>query len=312
MFPGEFPGEFHGGERSDRDQPAEGPRVQVRRPVDCGGFVRRAGEDVRAGALVLPAGTRLGPAQLGALAAVGRGSVRVRPRPRVAVLSTGSELVQPGQPVGPGQINDANSFILAAAAREAGALVHQVGGVPDDPDRFREVVETQLGRVDLLVTSGGVSVGAYDVVKQAFAGLGEVSFRRLRMRPGKPQGYGVIGTAGTPLFALPGNPVSAYVSFEVFVRPVIRALRGVTPVHRPVERARCTGELTSPPGVRQFARGRYTPGTGGTPGRVEPVGGAGSHLVGALGRADALIVLGEDTTSVTAGALVDVMPLERD
>ncbi|WP_035846666.1 molybdotransferase-like divisome protein Glp [Kitasatospora azatica] len=281
--------------------------VRVRQEVREGEHIRRRGSDVRAGSTVLTAGTRLGPTQLGLLAAIGRGEVRVRPRPRVVVLSTGSELVQPGEPVGPGQIWDSNSFTLTAAAQAAGAIAYRVGGVRDEAAVLRGVLEDQLGRADLIVTSGGVSVGAYDVVKEVFADYGGVDFRKLRMQPGKPQGFGRIGAgdggAGIPLLALPGNPVSAYISFELFVRPVIRTMLGASDVHRPVVRAVCTADLRSPAGRRQFLRGWYAEGT------VAPVGGADSHLVGALARANCLITVPEDAVAVTAGEAVDVVLL---
>ncbi|MER5641811.1 gephyrin-like molybdotransferase Glp [Kitasatospora sp. NPDC002227] len=287
--------------------PVAGEEVRVLRPVAEGAHIRRRGSDITAGAEVLEAGTVLGPAQLGLLAAIGRGAVKVRPRPRVVVLSTGSELVQPGEPIGPGQISDSNSFTLTAAARDAGAIAYRVGGVPDDASVLRAVLEDQLGRADLIVTSGGVSVGAYDVVKEALQQIeggesyGGVDFRRLRMQPGKPQGFGRIG--GVPLLALPGNPVSAYISFELFVRPVIRTMLGAPDVHRPVVRALCPVELRSPAGRRQFLRGRYADGV------VHPVGGEGSHLVGALAKADCLIVVPEDVTSLAADSAVDVVLL---
>jgi molybdopterin molybdotransferase len=284
--------------------------VRVLRPVPAGAHIRRRGSDIAAGDQILTAGTLLGPTQLGLLAAIGRGTVRVRPRPRVVILSTGSELVQPGEPVGPGQISDSNSFTLTAAARDAGAIAHRVGGVPDDAAVLRGVLADQLGRADLIVTSGGVSVGAYDVVKEALQdgeGAGTVDFRKLRMQPGKPQGFGLIGGPGhpgVPLLALPGNPVSSYISFELFVRPVIRTMLGAPDVHRPVVRATCTAALRSPAGRRQFLRGWY-----GADGTVAPVGGEGSHLVGALARANCLITVPEDTTAVAAGSTVDVVLL---
>lgn len=306
--------------------------VRVHRPVKPRQYVRDQGSDVQAGAVALTAGTVLGPPQIGLLAALGLGTVRVRPRPRVVVLSTGSELVPPGQPLGPGQIHDSNSYQLMAAARDAGALAYRVGAVADDADTLRATVEDQLVRADVLVTSGGVSVGAYDVVKEALSGTdvrpdadGDrdsgslevaasrgVDFRRLAMQPGKPQGFGLIGEDRTPLLALPGNPVSSYVSFELFVRPVIRALRGCAEVHRPVVRARVTAEepLTSPAGKRQFLRGRYLPPSEGEQsGTVEPVGGPGSHLIASLAQADALIVVPEQTTEVAPGTELDVMLL---
>ncbi|MFE4976144.1 gephyrin-like molybdotransferase Glp [Kitasatospora sp. NPDC056651] len=287
--------------------PVPDEEVRVLRPVAEGAHIRRRGSDVTAGTTVLEAGTRLGPTQLGLLAAIGRATVKVRPRPRVVVLSTGSELVPPGEPVGPGQITDSNSFTLTAAAQEAGAIAYRVGAVPDDAGRLRAVLEDQLGRADLIVTSGGVSVGAYDVVKEVFETYGGVAFRTLRMQPGKPQGFGRIGgAAGVPLLALPGNPVSAYISFELFVRPVIRTMLGAAEVHRPVVRALCPAALRSPAGRRQFLRGRHSAADG----TVEPVGGAGSHLVGALARANCLITVPEDVTELPAGSEVDVVLLD--
>lgn len=313
-----------------RSAGAKAPTEEVRvyRPVSAGQHVRAKGSDVRAGTSALTAGTVLGPAQIGLLAAIGRGTVRVRPRPRVVVLSTGSELVQPGERLAPGQIYDANSFALTSAARAAGALAYRVGAVTDDVDTLRSTIEDQLIRADAIVTSGGVSVGAYDVVKEALSRVdraddvngadspdgaeGGVDFRRLAMQPGKPQGFGLIGPDRTPLLTLPGNPVSAYVSFELFVRPVIRALMGCEPVRRSPVPARLTADepITSPAGKRQFLRGGYTPGDDGEVGGVRPVGGASSHLVAALAHADALIDIPEKTTKVTPGDELWVLPLD--
>ncbi|OSP40946.1 molybdopterin molybdenumtransferase MoeA, partial [Streptomyces sp. 13-12-16] len=287
-------------------------QVNVYRPAEARAHVRARGSDVKAGDRALAAGTVLGPPQISLLAAIGRGTVRVRPRPRVVVLSTGSELVQPDGELRPGQIYDSNSFALTAAARDAGAIAYRVGAVADDATTLRDTIEDQLVRADLMVTTGGVSVGAYDVVKEALSYAGDedepgsgVEFRKLAMQPGKPQGFGSIGPDHTPLLALPGNPVSSYVSFELFVRPAIRTLMGLTDVHRPRVRAKLTADraLTSPGGRRQFLRGRYADGT------VTPVGGAGSHLVAALAQANALIVVPEDTESVAPGTEVEVVLL---
>ncbi|MHA5050205.1 molybdotransferase-like divisome protein Glp [Streptomyces sp. SD15] len=287
-------------------------QVHVHRPAEARAHVRAMGSDVKAGDRALEAGTVLGPPQIGLLAAIGRGTVRVRPRPRVVVLSTGSELVQPDEPLGTGQIYDSNSFALCAAARDAGAIAYRVGAVSDDAETLRSTIEDQLIRADLLVTTGGVSVGAYDVVKEALSSVGDedepgsgIEFRKLAMQPGKPQGFGSIGPEHTPLLALPGNPVSSYVSFELFVRPAIRTLMGLDDVHRPTTGAILETDkaLTSPAGRRQFLRGRYADG------KVTPVGGAGSHLVAALAQADALIVVPEDTTSVESGTEVEVVLL---
>lgn len=299
------------------DPAAASGEVRVHRSVTPGQYVRPRGSDVQAGTVALKAGTVLGPPQIGLLAAIGRASVTVRPRPRVVVLSTGSELVAPGRELGPGQIHDSNSYVLAAAARAAGAEAYRVGAVTDDADVLRSTVEDQLIRADVLVTSGGVSVGAYDVVKEALGGIegpdGSVSFRRLAMQPGKPQGFGLIGADRTPLLALPGNPVSSYVSFELFVRPVVRTLMGLEPASRTPVRARLAGEepLRSPAGKRQFLRGAYEPpASGDGVGTVRAVGGAGSHLIAALAQADALLVVPEDAEQVAPGDLVDVLLLD--
>ncbi|MFJ4780742.1 gephyrin-like molybdotransferase Glp [Streptomyces sp. NPDC088762] len=294
--------------------------VRVHRAAEARAHVRARGSDVQAGDLALAAGTVLGPPQIALLAAIGRGAVRVRPRPRVVVLSTGSELVQPGETLAAGTIYDSNSFALAAAARDAGAIAYRVGAVADDADSLRATIEDQLIRADLLVTTGGVSVGAYDVVKEALTsvsgggddeleGRATIDFRKVAMQPGKPQGFGTIGPDHTPLLALPGNPVSSYVSFELFVRPAIRALMGLpeSEVSRPSVRAvlKADKALASPAGRRQFLRGTYDAATG----TVSPVGGSGSHLIAALAHADSLMVVPEDVTSVEPGTEVEVVLL---
>ncbi|MFF5899395.1 gephyrin-like molybdotransferase Glp [Streptomyces argenteolus] len=293
--------------------------VRVHRPVKPRAHVRAKGSDVRPGDLALKAGSVVGPPQIGLLAAIGRSTVRVRPRPRVVVLSTGSELVQPGEELTGGRIYDSNSFALTAAARDAGAIAYRVPAVADDAETLRATIEDQLIRADIVVTTGGVSVGAYDVVKEALSSVGDesagdegvagggVDFRKLAMQPGKPQGFGSIGPDHTPLMALPGNPVSSYVSFELFVRPAILTLMGLPDVHRPrVTATLATDEaLSSPSGKRQFLRGTYDAEAG----TVTPVGGAGSHLIAALAQADALIVLPEDVTSAEPGTRTEVILL---
>jgi molybdopterin molybdotransferase len=283
--------------------------VTITRAPEVGTHIRRRGEDVEQGNQVLEAGTRLGPGQIGLLAAVGRDRVVVRPRPRVVVISTGSELVEPGTRTAAGQIHESNSYILTTAAREAGATAFRIGIVPDDARSLMNAIEDQLIRADLVLTSGGVSVGAYDVVKEVLSRLGTVNFETVAMQPGKPQGYGTIGPDKTPIITLPGNPVSSYVSFEVFVRPVIRRMLGVEPLHRPTVRAVCQEGFSSPAGRRQYMRGwldvvdgRYV---------VRPVGGAGSHLVGGLAHSNCLVVVPEDVSEVAVGGAVEVMVLER-
>jgi molybdopterin molybdotransferase len=284
--------------------------VRIERAPSFGQHVRRAGEDIETGDLIVSAGTVLGPRHLGLLAAVGRGTVLARPRPRVVVISTGSELREPGQELGHDSIYDGNSFLLAAAARRAGAIAYRVGIVPDEPRRFLEAVEDQLVRADLVVTSGGVSQGDYDVVKEALAPLGTVWFGPVAMQPGKPQGFGHVGEDRVPIFTLPGNPVSSYISFEQFVLPAIRRLMGHRLHARPTVAARLTHPVRSPEGRRQFVRATWQ--RDGAELTVTPVGGAGSHLIGDLAQSDALVVVPEDVTSVEAGATVSVLRLDEE
>ena len=285
-------------------------QVQIAQAPGEGQHVRTAGEDVTVGDLLIESGTVLGPRHLGLLASIGRPTVRSRPRPRVVILSTGSELREPGTSLGHDSVYDGNSWLLAAAARRAGAIAYRVGIVPDEPRAFLDALNDQLVRADLVVTSGGVSQGDYDVVKEALSPLGSVWFGGVAMQPGKPQGFGAVGEDRIPIFTLPGNPVSSYVSFETFVLPAIRKLMGKTPYSRPTTRARLTHGISSPEGKRQFVRGAYAVDRGGP--HVSPVGGYGSHLIGDLASSNALVVVPEDVTSMTAGEQVQVLALDED
>ncbi len=278
-------------------------RVRVGASVAPGTNVRHLGEDVAAGSVVLPAGTVLGPAQLGLAAAVGVGTPPVRRPPRVLVMSTGSELVEPGQPLRHGQIYESNGTMLAAAVAEAGAEATMARFVPDDVAAFGERLDAELAGVDLVLTSGGVSAGAYEVVKDVFTDRGVV-FSKVAMQPGMPQGAGRVN--GVAVVTLPGNPVSALVSFEVFLRPALRAAMGHPHPSRPVVSVALSETLDSPAGRRQFRRGRLD----AVHGTVVPEGGPGSHLLGALARSDCLIVVPEQTTHVEAGEAVEVWLLE--
>jgi molybdopterin molybdotransferase len=284
--------------------------VALRAPTADGQHVRRAGGDVRRGDTVLRAGTLLGPAQLGLLAAVGRDRVVVQAPPRVVILSTGSELVDPGTVPGFGQVVDSNGVMLAAAVVDAGARPQLVGVVKDEPDAFLRTLEEQLSRADLVITSGGVSAGAYDTVKEVLSALGTVWFGKVAMQPGMPQGFGTVGPDATPIFTLPGNPVSAFVSFEMFVRPVIRKLAGHQGLFRRSETAVALDSWTAPAGKLQLARGEL--------GRTEDgrrvvrlVGAQGSHVLGGLARAGALVVVPEQVTRVEAGDEVRCLVLDR-
>lgn len=283
-------------------------KVRIGNQPAVGAFIRRAGEDVRAGDTVVPSGSLLGAAQVGLLAAVGRRTVVVRPKPRVVVISTGAELVDLGEPLGYGQIVDSNSYALTAAVREAGAIAYQVGIVPDDARALTRAIEDHLIQADLIVTSGGVSVGAYDVVKQVLGQLGTVEFHQVAMAPGMPQAFGVVGDE-IPIFGLPGNPVSALVSFEVFVRPALRRMLGAEPLGRPQVTATLTEAITKPGGKRQFLR-VYVSRQGDTV-FATPTGGQGSHMLAGLAAANGLAVIAEGVTELPAGAPVTTWLLER-
>src|SRR5680860_251467 len=284
--------------------------VRISRAPVPGQYIRRRGEDVQTGDVLLEDGAVLGPRQLGLLASVGRSQVRSRPRPRVVVISTGSELRDPGTELGHDSVYDANSYMLAAAARSAGAITYRVGIVSDDAQEFTDALSDQLVRADMVVTSGGVSKGQYDVVKEALSQLGTVTFGEVAMQPGKPQGFGVVGEDATPIFTLPGNPVSSYVSFEVFVVPAIRRMMGRLPYRRPLVRALTSQGFSSIVGRRQYVRALFEIDNVGA--HVTPIGGHGSHLVGDLSEANALIVVPDDVGTIEPGARVQVMVLDRD
>jgi len=280
--------------------------VAIRAPVAAGNAVRPAGGDAQPGDLLLSAGTRLSAVHLALLAAAGHGAVMARPRPRVTVIATGNELVEPGGELVPGQIFESNAVMLSAAARQAGCPAIRYPIVRDDTAAVLTAVQDALETADLLITSGGVSMGGeHDVVKAALSTLGTVTFRRVAMQPGMPQGFGTVGAAATPIFTLPGNPVSAYVSFWLFVRPALDALQGLFRERARPGRATLTGPVQSPPKRRSYLRGILDAGTG----QVTPVPGQASHQLANLARANALIIVPEDVTAFEAGTSVDVLDL---
>ena len=269
-----------------------------------GQHIRGAGGDVTAGTTVLHAGQVVTPAALGLVAALGLAELPVVPRQRVLVISTGSELVAAGTALQPGQIYESNAVMLAAAVREAGAEAVGVVTCDDDVERFSALLDCYAGRADLIITSGGVSAGAYEVVKDAFAGSGGVEFVKVAMQPGMPQGAGRTAS-GSPIVTLPGNPVSALVSFEVFIRPALRAAMGLPHPQRPKCTAVLTEELTSPPAKRQFRRGVYDHDTG----TVISYGPPASHHLRWLASANCLLDIAEDVTALAAGEQVELWDL---
>ncbi len=284
-------------------------KVAIRQAAPPGNYIRRAGEDVKAGDVVARRGVVVHATQLALLAAVGRDHALVHPKPRVVVVSTGDEVVEPGEPPRPGQIYDANGYALTALVIEAGGDAYRAGIVSDDADRLVAILDDHLIRADLVITSGGVSVGERDVVKKALAKLGTVRFERVAMQPGMPQGFGTIGPDSTPIFCLPGNPVSALVAFEVFVRPAMARLAGKLSYTPDVVRARLLAPLSAPARKRQYRRAELILREDGWV--VQPSPDTGSHQLAGLVAANALIVVDEETTQVPEDSEVDVLVLTR-
>jgi molybdopterin molybdotransferase len=274
-------------------------RVRIDSAPAPGIHIRTVGEDVRRGDVVLPAGTVIGAPQVGVAAALGYADLPLRRPLRVLVLSTGTELVAPGNPLAAGQIYESNAPMLAAALAAIGAAPTVEHFVADDVDALRAGLDRTGAGMDLIVTSGGVSAGAYEVVKDALTGQG-IEFAKVAMQPGMPQGAGRY--RGVPMVTLPGNPVSSYVSFEVFLRPAIRAAMGHPDITRPTVTAPLSAPLDSPAGKRQFRRGHLD----AVDGTVAAWGGPGSHLLAWLAGADCMLVIGEDVTHLDVGDEVEV------
>ncbi|ORB67865.1 gephyrin-like molybdotransferase Glp [Mycolicibacterium tusciae] len=275
--------------------------VEIRASAKPGQHIRRAGEDVTSGTTVLRAGQVVTPAAVGLAAALGLGELTVIPRQRVLVMSTGSELVPPGTPLQPGQIYESNAVMLAAALHEAGAEVVASPTTGDDVAAFRDALTRHMRDADLIITTGGVSAGAYEVVKDALGG--EVEFVKVAMQPGMPQGSGVVD--GTPIITLPGNPVSALVSFEVFLRAPVRSAMGLPHPDRPRRTAVLTEDLTSPRGKRQFRRGVFDSAAG----TVTSYGPPASHHLRWLASANCLLEIDEETGELAGGSTVHIWDL---
>jgi molybdopterin molybdotransferase len=281
--------------------PAPGETTTVWLPATAAGtFVRSAGSDIAVGERALAAGTFLGPAQLGLLAALGIAEVTVRRPVTVLLATTGDEVVEPGQPLPPGKIYDSNGTLLESAMRQAGLAVVRTAIASDHPDDFRALLRSHAGTVDLMVTTGGVSKGAYEVVRQAMEGQA-TEFLHVAMQPGGPQGIGTFD--GVPFLGFPGNPVSCLVSFEMFLRPVLAELFG-SPAPRIPARARLGHSLSSPEHKHQVRRGTLQ-----GDGTVRLEGGESSHLMRALAGSNALVHVPVGVSALAEGDEVEVWML---
>lgn len=268
-----------------------------------GRHVRPAGEDARRGEILVQEGRRLMAPELGLLATAGVQHPLVHPRPRVAVLSTGDELIPPGQTPEFGQVRDSNAYMLLGALREAGASPVMAGIIRDDVEELKGTVLNHLAQADAFISSGGVSVGEHDVVKAAFFRRGELDFYKVAMQPGMPQAFGHI--EGKPFFGLPGNQVSVFVSFEVFVRPAIMKMLGRRQLFRPEVPARLEADVTGPRGKTQYARVRVRRTAEGW--TATPTGGRGSNLIATVSRANGLAIIPPGVETAPAGSEVNVM-----
>lgn len=289
-------------------------RVSLQRVAVAGQHVREVGSDIRAGEVLIQAGTRLGARQLAVAAVLGRGRLRVHPTPRVVIVSIGDELVEPGSSPRDGTVFEADGHALEAAVRDTGAAARRVGIVGDERVTLREALEDQLVRADLMLTTGGLSEFARDTVKDVLAPLGTVRFDHVAMTPGHRHGFGTVGgglggDGAVPIFAIQGHPVAAQVSFEVFVRPALRAMAGHAELFRPSVTATATVGWSSPAGLRQFVPAVVV----GSPDEgyeVTPVGDPAVPSVSGLARANALAVVGEQDLAVHPGQRVHCLVLE--
>ncbi len=290
-------------ERAER----EGEQVRIGPGHRSGENVRRAGEDIACGAAVLPAGRRLRPADIGLLASLGLSEVRVRRRLRVAFFSTGDELRSIGQPLGPGDVYDSNRYTLHGMLSRLGVELLDLGVVADRREALRQAFTDAAAIADVVITSGGVSVGEADYVKAILAELGEIGFWKIAMKPGRPLAFGRLGEAA--FFGLPGNPVAVMVTFYQFVQPALRRLAGEP--ENPPQRFRvpCLSALKKRPGRSEFQRGILAPQVDGSL-AVSLAGKQGSGILSSMSRANCFIVLGPASEGIQPGDLVQVEPFE--
>jgi molybdopterin molybdotransferase len=283
----------------------EGATAVFHLPPRAGDNIRHAGEDLVPGQELVAAGRRIAPADVALLSAAGISRVLCLPAPRVVIMSTGDELVPADREPEPGRLRDSNGPMLAAMVKATGGVPFVTGAVPDDEAALTEAFESNLGHADLFVCTGGASAGTRDLLADVIGQLGEVAAVKVAMRPGMPQVRGRIGA--TPVIGLPGNPVSSFVSFEVFVRPAIRALQGRRDVHRPMVVGRAIEPLHAPAHKRGYLRVRLARDASGW--TVRPTGAQGSHLISSIAQADGLAIIPEAVTEVRVGDEVRVMLL---
>jgi len=288
------------------DVQVDGEVVMVPSPLRAGTNYHRVGDDVRAGVRVLSAGTLLGAAEIGIAAAIGQAMLPVGRRPRVALMSTGDELVEVGKRPGPGQIPDSNRWALLAALREAGADVTLLGIAPDEPGALRDLVVDALDRADVLVTSGGVSVGTHDLVKPLLESLGTVHIGRVKLKPGKPFTFATM-PYGKLAFGLPGFPVSSLVTFEVFVRPALRKMQGFAQLQRPTLPVRLGYEARATADRTEYQR--VTLRRVGAELVAETTGSQSSSRLLSLAGAHALVRIAPGDLGVKAGTIVEAIIL---
>lgn len=284
----------------------QGDDVLIMKPVVSGENVRESGEDIRKDAVVFKSGRRLGPADVGIIASCGKQFIKVSRKPVVGILSTGNEVIEPEEAAGPGKVRNSNAYTLYAKCMEAGAEPRYLGIIPDEKAALRKALENAAENCDLLITSGGVSVGDYDHVTEIIREIGKIDFWKIAIKPGKPVAYGAVGDI--PFVGLPGNPVSSMITFEMFVRPMILKMSGAVALHRKRLKARMSHEYIEKAGRLKFVRGIYNAAGEGLEAGV--TGAQGSGVLMSMALANCLILIPSETGTVSMGDLVEIIPLD--
>lgn len=283
--------------------------ILVKTSIEYGANIRFAAEDVQEGECVIDEGQLIGPTQIALLASVGRGSITCHPRPRIVVLSIGSDLLEPGVELSPGKSTDTNGVMIASAVVENGGIAYRVGPIADDPASIRRVLEEQLVRADLVIAVGGFNSTAYDSLLSVGNEIGTMEYVGISIHPKIAHGFGRIGDENVPIIVLPGNPVTAFLAFEIFVKPVIMRLRGVeTFGERTYHSALLSGRIESVAGKRHFVRATFEIDEQGR-NKVTPLTNQAVHLIAGLAQTDCLIVIPESVLEVNDGDVVDILML---